>query len=220
MLKRRDFIVGGTAATAAYVAGSFMPLIAQNAPNLGAPSVVQVGFRKQKLGDIEVIALNDGVIRRPLAAEFIRNAPFDAVKAELASQSLPTEYIDIPFTAFLIVAGGRRILMDAGFADNGAPTTGRLMANLNAAGFKADDIDTVLISHYHGDHIQGLRNKAGELSFPKAKIMVPAPEHAFWMDDTRMAATPRRSAAASKPFGACLAASAPSNWCALSQALR
>jgi glyoxylase-like metal-dependent hydrolase (beta-lactamase superfamily II) len=188
--KRRDFMVAGTAAAATYAVTAFMPLVAQNAPNFGAPSVVQVGFRKQKLGDMEVIALNDGVVRRPLAAEFIKNAPFAEVQELLKSQSLPTEYIDIPFTAFLIVAGNRRILMDTGFADNGAGTTGRLMANLNAAGFKAEDIDTVLISHYHGDHINGVRNKAGQLVFPKAKIMVPAAEHGFWMDDAKMAAAP------------------------------
>jgi glyoxylase-like metal-dependent hydrolase (beta-lactamase superfamily II) len=189
-MKRRDFMVGGTAAAAAYTLGSFFPLIAQNAPNFGAPSVVQVGFRKQKLGDMEIIALNDGVLRRPLAAEFVKNAPLDQVQELLKSQNLPTEYIDIPFTAFVIIAGGRKMLMDTGFADNGPPTTGRLMANLNAAGLKAEDIDTVLISHYHGDHINGVRNKAGQLVFPKAKIMVPTVEHAFWMDDARMNSAP------------------------------
>ncbi len=190
MINRRDIFVGGGAAAVAYMAGSFMPLIAQNTQNLGAPSVVQVGFRKQKLGDMEIIALNDGVARRALAAEFVRNAPLAEVQALLKSQNLPTDYIDVPFTAFLVVAGNRRILMDTGFADNGGPTTGRLMANLNAAGFKAEDIDTVVLSHYHGDHINGVRNKAGQLVFPKAKIMVPSVEHAFWMDDARMAAAP------------------------------
>ena len=189
-MNRRDLIVGSTAAAAAYLAGSFMPLIAQNAPDFGLPSVAQVGFRKQTMGDMEIIALNDGVVRRPLAAEFVRNAPLADVQALLKSQNLPTEYIDIPFTAFLIVAGGRRTLIDTGFADNGAPTTGRLMANLNAAGLKAEDIDTVVLSHYHGDHINGVRNRAGQLVFPKARIMVPAVEHAFWMDDARMAAAP------------------------------
>jgi glyoxylase-like metal-dependent hydrolase (beta-lactamase superfamily II) len=190
MINRRDLFIGGGAATVAYLAGSFAPLIAQNAPNLGAPSVVQVGFRKQKLGDMEIIALNDGVARRPLAAEFVRNAPLAEVQALLKSQNLPTDYIDVPFTAFMVVAGNRRILMDTGFADNGGPTTGRLLANLNAAGFKAEDIDTVILSHYHGDHINGVRNKAGQLVFPKAKIMVPSVEHAFWMDDARMNAAP------------------------------
>ncbi len=190
MLKRRDLIVGGSAAAAAYLAGSFVPLTAQNAPNFGAPSVVQVGFRRQQMGDMEIIALNDGVVRRPLAAEYVRNTPLDQVHALLRSQNLPTEYVDIPFTAFLIVMGNRKILIDTGFADNGAPTTGRLMGNLNAAGYKATDIDTVILSHYHGDHINGVRNKAGQLVFPNAKIMVPSVEHAFWMDDARMAAAP------------------------------
>ncbi len=190
MITRRDIFIGGGAAAAAYMAGSFMPLIAQNAQNLGAPSVVQVGFRKQKLGDMEIIALNDGVARRPLAAEFVKNAPLEQVQALLKSQNLPTDYIDVPFTAFMVVAGNRRILMDTGFADNGGPTTGRLLANLNAAGFKAEDIDSVILSHYQGDQINGVRNKAGQLVFPKAKIMVPTVEHAFWMDDARMNAAP------------------------------
>ena len=64
------------------------------------------------------------------------------------------------------------------------------MANLSSAGPKAEDIDTVILSHYHGDHINGVRNRAGQLVFPKARIMVPAVEHAFWMDDARMAAAP------------------------------
>jgi glyoxylase-like metal-dependent hydrolase (beta-lactamase superfamily II) len=190
MLTRRDFIVGGSAAAAAYMASSFAPLVAQNAPNFGAPSVVQVGFRKHKLGDIEIVALNDGVVRRPLQAEFVKNAPLAEVQELLKSQNLPTEYIDVPFTAFLIVSGNRKMLMDTGFSDNGPATTGRLIANLNAAGYKVEDIDTVIISHFHGDHINGLRNKAGQLVFPKAKIMVPTVEHAFWMDDARMAAAP------------------------------
>ncbi|TAG79677.1 MAG: MBL fold metallo-hydrolase [Burkholderiales bacterium] len=190
MITRRDLLIGGSAAAATYAATSFFPLIAQNAPNFGTPSVVQVGFRKQKLGDMELIALNDGVLRRPLAAEFVKNAPLDQVQALLKAQNLPTEFIDIPFTAFLVIAGNRRMLMDTGFADNGPGTTGRLMANLNAAGLKAEDITDVVISHFHGDHINGIRNKAGQLVFSKAKIHVPAPEFAFWMDDARMNAAP------------------------------
>ncbi len=191
MLKRRDFFVGGSAAAVAYMAGAFSPLVAQTAsPNFGAPSVVQVGFRRQKVGDIEVIALNDGVTRRPLAAEFVRNAPLGEVQELLRSQNLPTDYLDVPYTAFLIIAGNRKVLMDTGFSDNGGPTTGRLVTNLNAAGYRVEDIDTVILSHFHGDHILGLSNKAGQLVYPNARVMVPAAEHAFWMDDARMAAAP------------------------------
>jgi glyoxylase-like metal-dependent hydrolase (beta-lactamase superfamily II) len=185
---RRHFLLHAAAASAAFVAPS--ALWAQAAPGLGAPTLPSPGFRRMKLGDAEVIALNDGVTRRPLSEEFVRNAPLAEVKALLAAQGLSTDYLDVPYTAFLLVAGGRRVLFDAGFADNGPATAGRLLANLQAAGLSAEAVDTVVISHFHGDHIQGLRRKDGTLSFPKATVLVPAPEHAFWMDDAVMNARP------------------------------
>lgn len=185
---RRQFL--GAAAPLAYAAGSFVPVWAQNAPNFGTPTLPSPGFRRMKVGDVEVVSLIDGIARRPLGEEFVKNAPIAEVRALLASQNLPTDYIDVPFTPFLVIAGGRRILMDTGLGEFGGPTTGKLLENLRAAGVQPGDIDTVLITHYHGDHINGLRNKAGEFVFPKAKVLVPAPEHAFWMDDAKMNAAP------------------------------
>jgi glyoxylase-like metal-dependent hydrolase (beta-lactamase superfamily II) len=192
MMQRRQFLAAGLSAGAA---SSFAFLAAsgawaQNTPNLGTPTPASPGFRRMKVGDAEVIALNDGVARRPLGEEFVKNAPLAEVRALLASQGLPTEYIDVPFNPFLVVAGNRRILMDTGLGEFGAPTTGKLLEQLRAVGVQPGDIDTVLITHYHGDHIGGLRNKAGEYVFAKAKVLVPAPEHAFWMDDAKMAAAP------------------------------
>ena len=190
MFNRRHFLGASLASTAVYAAGSFVPAWAQNAPNFGTPTVPSPGFRRIKVGEVEVIAVTDGVARRPLGEEFVKNAPLAEVRALLASQNLPTEYIDIPFTPFLVVAGNRRILMDTGLGEFGGATTGKLLEHLRAAGFQPGDIDTVLITHYHGDHIGGLRNKAGDFVFNKAKVLVPAPEHAFWMDDAKMAAAP------------------------------
>ena len=64
------------------------------------------------------------------------------------------------------------------------------MANFKAAGFDPANVDTILISHFHGDHINGMRLKDGTAVFPKAEVMVPAPEWGFWMDDAKMAAAP------------------------------
>ncbi|MCW5610288.1 MAG: MBL fold metallo-hydrolase [Rubrivivax sp.] len=190
MLMRRQFLGAGLAAGAAWAAAGFVPAWASTAPNLGAPTLPNPGFRRTRVGEVEVVALIDGIARRPLGEEFVRNAPLAEVKALLASQGLATEYVDIPFTPFLVVAGNRRILMDTGLGDWGGPTTGKLLENLRAAGYGPADIDTVLITHYHGDHINGLRNRAGDFVFPRAKVWVPAPEHAFWMDDARLAAAP------------------------------
>lgn len=187
MLHRRHFLSAGIAGTAALTLSSGWT---QGAPSLGAPTLPAPGFRKTQVGDIEVFALNDGVLRRPLGEEFVRNAPIEQVQALLARQQLPTSHVDIPFTPVLVVSQGVKYLIDTGFADNGPPTTGRLLGHLAAAGFQPGDIDHVILSHYHGDHINGLRNKAGQWVFPKARVHVPAPEHAYWMSDEKMDAAP------------------------------
>lgn len=188
MIARRGFLAAGLAGAGAL---TFSSVWSQQAtPNFGMPALPAQGFRRMKIGNVDVISVIDGITRRPLGAEFVTNAPLEQVKALLASQNLPADYVDVPYTPFVAVLGGRRVLFDSGFADNGPVNTGKLVEHLNNAGLKAADIDAVVLSHYHGDHINGLRNKAGELVFPKAKIHVPAPEHAFWMSDERMNAAP------------------------------
>ncbi len=188
-LSRRGFLGAGIASATALGLSSAW---SQSTPDLGAPDIPAAGsgMRKHALGKAELYALNDGGLRRPLGEEFVRNAPLEMVKALLASQKLPTDYVDIPFTAFLVVINGQKVLFDSGFADNGPPTTGRLDANMAAAGFKPEDIDHVVISHYHGDHINGLLRKDGSLRFANAKVHVPSPEHAFWTSAEKMSAAP------------------------------
>ena len=187
-MHRRSFLGASVAGATAL---SFTSLWSQTSPNLGTATLPAPGFRRMKLGAMELLALNDGVTRRPLGEEFVTNAPLEQVKALLASQSLPTDYVDVPYTPFLVVNGDRRYLFDTGFADNGPPGTGRFRANLEAAGLKMEDVTDVIVSHYHGDHINGLRAKDGALVFPRARVHVPAPEHAFWLDDARMNAAPQ-----------------------------
>ncbi|MBL0720642.1 MBL fold metallo-hydrolase [Piscinibacter sp. Jin2] len=191
-MQRRHLLAAGlSAAAASPLAWLAAPgAWAQAAAELGTPSLPTPGFRRMKVGEAEVIALNDGIARRPLGEEFVKNAPLAEVRELLARQGLPTGHIDIPFTAFLVNSGGRRILLDTGFGEHGGPSTGRLLGHLAAAGFQPGDIDTVLISHYHGDHIQGLRRKDGSLVYPRAQVLVPEPEHAFWMDEAAMNARP------------------------------
>ena len=63
---------------------------------------------------------------------------------------------------------------------------GQFVTNLAASGIERTAVDTVIISHYHGDHINGLLMEDNSLTYPNAEILVPAREHAFWMDDGEM----------------------------------
>ncbi|MGA9202686.1 MAG: MBL fold metallo-hydrolase, partial [Pseudolabrys sp.] len=74
----------------------------------------------------------------------------------------------------------------AGTAGQVADTAGSMLDNLKDAGINPNAIDTILISHSHPDHIDGLKNKDGEKVFPNAEILVPEPEWAFWMNDANM----------------------------------
>lgn len=148
------------------------------------------GFFRQKIGKAHVVAVSDGVGRRPLAEGFVRNAPLAQVQAALAAQGLATDSIDVPYTCFVLEVDGKRYLLDTGFADNGPAGTGQLHANMRAAGIDPATIDAVLLSHLHGDHINGLRRKDGSLVYPNALVYLPSPEHAYWFDAARRDAAP------------------------------
>ena len=186
---RRQFIQTGlglaAAASIPLVAGCAAPA----APTPVASSVAPGAFRT-RVGAATVTAVSDGAASSPLADGFVRNATLAQVQQALREAGLPDDRITIPFTAFVVEREGRRVLMDAGNGQFGAPTAGRLLANLQVAGIDPRSIDTVLISHFHGDHINGLRDRDGALAFPNARLLVPAPEWDFWTDDARRAAAP------------------------------
>lgn len=148
------------------------------------------GFFRFRVGDFEITMLNDGGGARKVDEAFIPNAPVEEVRKLLAAQHMPTDAIPTSFTAVAVNTGSKLILIDTGFANNGGAGTGMLAANMAAAGIDPQHIDVALITHFHGDHISGLRTKEGALVYPNAEIMVPAPEWAYWMDDARMNAAP------------------------------
>lgn len=170
----------------AILTGIGAPALAK-APLAGAPAASAYRF---KVGDIEVTALHDGEFTRPLDASFVRNAPLADVQKVLANSFLPTDKLTISFTALLVNTGAKLVLIDTGFNDNGGPTNGKIVAQLKAVGIEPGQIDAVILSHFHGDHLQGARAKDGKLVYPNAEIMAPAPEWDFWMDDAKMAAAP------------------------------
>ena len=182
------------ASTALAAAGS--PALAQTAspspnqsPAQGSPSRQAPGFYRYKVGDIEVTAIHDGFARRPLEG-FVRNAELSQVQQAAQEAFLPTDALPIVFTTLVLRQNDRLTLIDTGNGDMGAPTSGLWMANFRAAGLDPAQVNTVVISHFHGDHINGLRLKDGTAVFPKAEVMVPAAEWDFWMDDARMNQAP------------------------------
>jgi glyoxylase-like metal-dependent hydrolase (beta-lactamase superfamily II) len=157
------------------------------APPAGRPAP---GFYRFRLGDYELTALYDGIWNRPLDDKFVRNAPLAEVQQALADNFLPTDRLPLPFTALLVNTGSKLVLIDAGTGGQMSPLAGALTDNLRAAGIAPEQVDMVLISHFHPDHINGLKTKDDALVFANAEIKVPAPEWKYWIDDNRAGTVP------------------------------
>jgi len=189
-LSRRSLFAGATAAALAPLAGA-SPASA-NAPAAGKQAP---GVYRYKVGSSEVTVVTDGARTFPLNDSFVLNAKKDEVNKALEAAYMPRDVMTIHFAPIVANTGSKLVLIDTGngeksFTDTKGQT-GHLLANLRAAGIEPSAIDTVVISHFHGDHVNGLLTADDKPAFPKAEIMVPATEWAFWMDDGEMSRAPK-----------------------------
>jgi glyoxylase-like metal-dependent hydrolase (beta-lactamase superfamily II) len=179
-ISRRSLLAGSALAAA----GTALPRSAgANAPPAGKQSA---GVYRYKVGDFELTALYDGVWNRAIDEKFVRNVPFPEVQKALTDSFLPADKLPIPFTTLVVNTGSKLVLLDTGTGGQLIGTAGTMGANLAAAGIDPKSIDVIVISHFHADHINGIKTKDDAIVFPNAEINVPAPEWAYWMDDGKM----------------------------------
>jgi glyoxylase-like metal-dependent hydrolase (beta-lactamase superfamily II) len=148
-----------------------------------APAPVKTqspGFYRMAVGSFEVTALYDGNLR--IGPQILHGIDQAAVPGLLAREFADTNEKGVltSINAFLVNTGAHLILVDAGMGTCGGPATGHVLENLKAAGYRAEDVDAVLITHMHGDHVCGLA-KAGERQFPNATVYASDPEIAYWL---------------------------------------
>jgi glyoxylase-like metal-dependent hydrolase (beta-lactamase superfamily II) len=184
-LTRRN-LMAGAAATAAL--GSAPQLAHGAAPMIGkqGPS-----FYRYKVGDFEVTALSEGIARNPNVQNMALNQSVPDIQKALTAAFLPTDHVVNQFTVLVVNTGKNLVLIDSGFGDNGSPTVGGVAANMAAAGIDPKTVDTILVSHFHGDHVSGIRAKGGAANFPNAEIMVPSGEWKYWTDEGEASRPPQ-----------------------------
>ncbi|MCA3364191.1 MAG: MBL fold metallo-hydrolase [Roseomonas sp.] len=153
--------------------------MAQPAP---APQTQAPGFYRFKVGSFTVTTVHDGFVARPLEG-FVRNAPLAEVQGVLRDAFLPTDRMVIPYTVTFLDTGRDLIVFDSGNGVTPAGSTiGRMIANMQAAGIDPTKVTRVVMSHFHGDHVNGLLNAEGLAAFPNAEVIVPEAEIAWWGD--------------------------------------
>jgi glyoxylase-like metal-dependent hydrolase (beta-lactamase superfamily II) len=183
---RRD--VFSAAAGAAAIAA--LPLAGPVRAATPAAGKQAAGWYRYKIGTIEVTVATDGVARFKMAEDHVINIKKDVVNAALAEVFMEKDMMTTPYNPICINTGSKLAVIDTGTSEanykksNGVG--GQFITNLEASGIDRAAVDTVIISHYHGDHINGLLMADNSLTYPNAEILVPAPEHKYWMDDGEM----------------------------------
>src|SRR6202047_3813078 len=162
------------------------------------------GFYRLKVGDLEVTALFDGTgVFDPHWLSGTK-ATMDGVVKALHEDPHMLDVVDV---GFLVNTGKQLILVDAGAGTWwGGGALGRLAGSLRRAGYTPEEVDLVLVTHLHSDHIGGLTTQDGERVFPNAEVYVAKPESDFWLSPEMAAKAPKEAQAF---FQAAQAISAP-----------
>jgi glyoxylase-like metal-dependent hydrolase (beta-lactamase superfamily II) len=154
-----------------------------------APQHAQApGYFRLAVGDYEVTALYDGY--NDLSPGLLQNMSKERIRALLARQGITGDRVQTNFNAFLVNTGDHLILVDSGAGQCIGETAGGLLANMKAAGYEAAQVDSVLLTHLHLDHVCGLVDKQGAALFPNATVYAAKAETDYWLDPRRLEQAP------------------------------
>lgn len=166
-----------------------LALLGAGASHAAAPQVgtQAPGYYRMALGDFEVTALFDGAIDLDVKQLLTNVKPAQVDK--LMKQSFARTPLRTSVNAYLVNTGSKLVLVDTGAAGLFGPTLGKLLDNLKAAGYRPEQVDAVLITHLHPDHVGGAM-AAGQRAFPNATLHVDQRDAAYWLSEAEMAKAP------------------------------
>jgi glyoxylase-like metal-dependent hydrolase (beta-lactamase superfamily II) len=178
MLDRRMLLRAGYAAVGAAALAPTAPAMAL-APQMGKHA--QPGFYRFKLGTIEITVISDGMLEFP--AETLFGDRAEDARGLLTSAFQLASPVGLQLNTILVNTGRKLVLVDAGGGIDGKfqKTAGALPANLAAAGYAPGDIDLILLTHGHSDHLWGISDRENaSLLFPSAEFVASETEVKFW----------------------------------------
>jgi glyoxylase-like metal-dependent hydrolase (beta-lactamase superfamily II) len=163
----------------ALFAGAALPFAAALAPRFALAKSEMLGaaaqqFNRFKLGGFEVTTMVAGTMTVDKPQEmFGTNVPADEFAAASDANFIPADKAQFFFNPALVNTGSELVLFDTGMAPEG------ITAALAAAGYTPDQVDVVVLTHMHPDHIGGLMATGGPV-FANARYVTGAIEHNFW----------------------------------------
>ena len=171
-LTRRRALAGAAALPLAGMALAAGTRPARAGAAMLGPSIAP--WHRFTLGEFEVTTLLSGTSPRPDPhGIFGLNVSEERFREVSEAAMLPTDVAQFFFTPTVVNTGAELILFDTGLNPGG------ITAALEAAGYTPEQVDTVVITHMHGDHIGGMQ-EGGNLTFANARYVTGAVEHNWW----------------------------------------
>jgi glyoxylase-like metal-dependent hydrolase (beta-lactamase superfamily II) len=154
------------------------------APKLGTQSPY---FHRFVLGAAEVTVVSDGPLALGDPKGTFIGAPDDEIRKMLSDNFLAPDNVVLEQNSPIVNMGDKLVLFDTGLgtAKGFGPTTGRQQKSMAEAGLKPEDIDAVVFSHAHIDHIGGVVDEAGKVLFPNAQFYIAQSDFDFWTDEAK-----------------------------------
>lgn len=183
-----------------YIAATFIcaSVISHAAFATSPPAPIQqqkqiAGYYQYQTGDVQITALLDGT--NFMSPTLFKNLPekevHDILKKYYADQA---KGIQTSINAFLVNTGNSLVLVDSGAASCFGSHLGSVVNNLKASGYKPEQVDTILLTHLHPDHVCGI-SKNGVANFPNATVYVSNDEANFWLSPKQVEKLPKEKQA-------------------------
>ena len=117
------------------------------------------------------------------------------------------------FNAYLVETGGGRLLIDAGAGVHMGPNAGKMLEKLAECGVAPGDVDAIILTHCHPDHILGIVDKDWNAVFPNAELVVPELDEQFWLrSDPSKIDNEYQRVDAERAVSRCSSARSPISW--------
>ncbi len=147
-------------------------------------------WHRFRIGGFEATVVSDGALPLGDPTQAFLGAEPGQIQGLLRGAFLDPAAATLEQNVLVVNTGRQLILFDTGMGESmGAdsrmfgPTTGRMLANLRAAGIEPAQIDLVCATHAHCDHVWALVDAEGRRTFPNAQVAISEADLRFWTDD-------------------------------------
>lgn len=187
-LSRRHALLGGVAAVGAAGAGLLPADAMAKAPLLATQTPY---FYRFPLGKFQITMVSDGPLPLGDPSGAFLGASKEEISKMLTDNFLSPTNAVLEQNAPIVNTGTQLVLFDTGMGTQKmfGPTTGRLVQSMREAGIQPAQIDAIVISHAHIDHIGGMVNGANQRIFPNAKVYMSQADFDFWTSETGIGGT-------------------------------